>query len=184
MNLSLYSVHAALVLDKDGNHIFTKYYSRKDFPALFGGSRKEQAKFESGLASKTVKSHAEVIMYDGYVVCYKNISDVCFYFVGRPDENELILSIALNAFVEAVSILLNDVVDKRNIFDKLDMVMLALDETIDDGIILETSAPIIAERVSKRPSKNMDMDISNINEQTLKEASKQATEWFRSFISA
>ncbi|KAJ1914829.1 Golgi-to-ER vesicle coat component [Mycoemilia scoparia] len=183
MNPSLYSVHAVILLDNDGKRIFPKYYTRKDFPPLFS-STKEQEKFEKGLFVKTKKTHAEILMYEGQVVCYKSIGDVYFYLIGRSDENELILSTALNAFIEATSILLNDVIDKRNILDKLDMVMLALDETIDDGIILETSAPVIAERVSRRPTKNVDMDLSNINEHTIKEASKQATEWFRSFISA
>jgi hypothetical protein len=40
---------------------------------------------------------------------------------------------ALQAFFDAVSLLLRSQVEKRSVLENLDMVLLCLDETIDDG---------------------------------------------------
>lgn len=43
------------------------------------------------------------------------------------------LHTALTAFHDSVSLLLKGLVEKRTLLENLDLVMLALDETIDDG---------------------------------------------------
>lgn len=45
-------------------------------------------------------------MFDGYIVVYKFIGDLHFYVTGGDDENELILVTVLQAFFDAVSLLL------------------------------------------------------------------------------
>lgn len=53
--------------------------------------------------------------------------------------------------------------DKRTIVENYDLVALTIDETIDDGIILETDPVMIASRVSRAPAadapnmKNIDL---------------------------
>ena len=42
--------------------------------------------------------------------------------------------------------------DKRTIIENYDLVALAIDELIDDGIILETDPVLIASRVSRAPA--------------------------------
>ncbi|KAJ2768038.1 Golgi-to-ER vesicle coat component [Coemansia nantahalensis] len=177
VNHSLYTVQAVVVLDSDGARLLAKYYSRR--PSAQGHkSLKEQKKFESELFSKTRKSSSEVILLDGQTVLFKYINDVYFYLVGASDENELLLSSVLNGLVEAISALLKHNVDKRNLLDNLDMVVLALDETIDDGIALETDPNAIASNVSKRGVDTLDVSLANLNEQTLLDAYKQAKERF------
>ena len=46
-------------------------------------------------------------------------------------------------------------VDKRTIIENYDLVSLAIDEIVDDGIILETDPTIIVQRVSKAPSQDV-----------------------------
>ena len=46
-------------------------------------------------------------------------------------------------------------VDKRTIIENYDLVSLAIDEIIDDGIILETDPTIIVQRVSKAPTQDV-----------------------------
>jgi coatomer subunit zeta len=41
--------------------------------------------------------------------------------------------------------------DKRTIIENYDLVSLAIDEIVDDGIILETDPVVIASRVSRPP---------------------------------
>jgi hypothetical protein len=42
-------------------------------------------------------------------------------------------------------------VDKRTILEHFDVVSLAVDEVVDDGVILETDPATIAARVTKQP---------------------------------
>lgn len=46
------------------------------------------------------------MIVEGYIVVYKYSVDTFFYIVGLPDDNEALLSGILNAFYDAVAILL------------------------------------------------------------------------------
>lgn len=89
-------------------------------------------------------------MYDNQVVLYRSNIDIFFYVVGSMEENELILLSMLSAFYDAVSTLLRYKerrkkvadgsytyfryqVEKRSVMDNLDLVILCLDETVDEG---------------------------------------------------
>ena len=52
--------------------------------------------------------------------------------------------------------------DKRTIIENYDLVSLAIDEIVDDGIILETDPLIISSRVSKPPSQDV-VSMKNID---------------------
>jgi hypothetical protein len=56
-------------------------------------------------------------------------------------------------------------VDKRTIAEHYDMVSLALEEMVDDGVILETDPQLILQRVTKLPQN----DIPNIKDIDLSE---------------
>lgn len=45
-------------------------------------------------------------------------------------------------------------VDKRTIIENYDLVSLALDEIVDDGIILETDPTVIVQRCSRAPTQD------------------------------
>jgi hypothetical protein len=74
-----------------------------------------------------------VILYDSHLAVYKHSLDVIIYFIAGPSENELMISMALNNFVDALSLLLRNQIEKRGLLENLDLVLLCLDETIDDG---------------------------------------------------
>ncbi|CAE6347433.1 unnamed protein product [Rhizoctonia solani] len=163
-NLTLYSITAFIILDTDGNRVLGKYYKPRHAPLLgsdTGGKNfstlKEQRAFEKG----------EIILYEGYLAVYKHSLDVIFYVISPASENELMTHSALVGFTDALSLLLRGQVEKRAILENLDLTLLALDETIDDGIIIETEGPVIASRVS-RP--RADVAEIVINEQTIMSA--------------
>lgn len=54
-------------------------------------------------------------------------------------------------------------VDKRTIIENYDLVSLAVDEIIDDGIILETDPVVVASRVSKPPMQDNMSSIEGID---------------------
>lgn len=78
----------------------------------------------------------DILLYDNSLVLYKQAVDLTFYVIGPAGENELMLSSVLGAFYDAVALLLRHQVEKRAILENLDLVVLALDETIDNGCVL------------------------------------------------
>jgi len=169
-NLTLYSTSAFLILDSDGNRVLAKYYRPKNQPQFENkqlATLKDQRSFEKGLWEKTKKAGGDIIIYDNHLAVYKHSLDVIFYIIGPTSENELMLSSCLYAFWEALSMLLRNQVEKRAVMENLDLVLLCLDETIDDGIIIETDSTTIASRVSRPRADTTEIVI---NEQTIMNA--------------
>ena len=75
-------------------------------------------------------------------------------------------------------------VDKRTIVENYDLVSLAIDEIVDDGIILETDPTIICQRVSKAPAQDVDLRrIDPFSEQGVNNLAQlgkaKLTDWLR-----
>ncbi|XP_077991172.1 coatomer subunit zeta-1-like isoform X2 [Glandiceps talaboti] len=161
---SLYSVKAIAILDNDGERILSKYYD-DTFPSV-----KEQRAFEKNLFNKTHRANAEIIMLDGVTCVYRSNVDLFFYVMGGSHENELILVSVLNCLYDAISQMLRKNVEKRMLIDHLDGVMLAVDEIIDGGIILEADSHAVVNRVALR------MDDVPLTEQTVVQVLQSAKE--------
>ncbi|KIX96413.1 uncharacterized protein Z520_07679 [Fonsecaea multimorphosa CBS 102226] len=195
--MSLHSVVAILILSTDSSpdasRLFAKYYNpphaataqqqhppqSQPYPHL-----KEQKAFEKGLLEKTSKQTSDVILYDNKVVVFKMESDVMLYVVGGAEENEILLYNVVLALRDTLSILLKNSTDKRTIMENYDLVTLAIDEIVDDGIVLETDPVMVASRVSKAPAQdapNMkNIDLSEQGIQNLWEfGKKQGMEFVR-----
>merc|ERR1712061_405303 len=99
---------------------------------------------------KTAKANAEVLMLDGLTVLYKSNVDLYFYVLGGAHENELLLLSVLNCVYDSISQILRKNVEKRALFENLDVVLLALDEICDGGIFLEADANNVVSRVAIR----------------------------------
>ncbi|OMJ21374.1 Coatomer subunit zeta-1 [Smittium culicis] len=178
-NFGLYTTKAMIIFDSEGNRLISKYYNfHSHEPQYAPLTPKEKKDFEHNLGIKLMKAGGEILLHENNLVLFNTVSDLNFCLVGVAEENELLLSSILNGFVDAVNILLRHNVDKRSVLDNLDLVLLALDETVDDGIALETDPEIIASRVSKRGGDAVDMNLATLNEQTIIEAYKQAKERF------
>ena len=120
--------------------------------------------------ARRLNADAEIIMFDGVITVYKTIGDCCFYVVGDPDENELILGAVLQAFYESISMLLA-MVEKKTVLENLDLVLICMDEIVDSGVILETNSDLIASRVTMRGAEGEE---ANFTEQTFQQAFSQA----------
>ncbi|KAJ1331066.1 coatomer subunit zeta [Microdochium nivale] len=170
--MSLYSVNAVLILSNDGDRIFTKYYSPPHGTGGVGGranspyaDQKAQKSFEKGLLEKTVKQTGDIILYDNQVVLYKSESDVMMYVVGGAGENEVLLYNVILALRDSLHLLFKQSVDRRTIIENYDLVSLAIDEIIDDGIILETDPTIVVQRCSKAPTQDVNLSRIDLSEQ-------------------
>eukprot|EP01100_Stratorugosa_tubuloviscum_P007888 TRINITY_DN3252_c1_g1_i1.p1 TRINITY_DN3252_c1_g1~~TRINITY_DN3252_c1_g1_i1.p1 ORF type:complete len:173 (+),score=84.95 TRINITY_DN3252_c1_g1_i1:94-612(+) len=170
--MSLYTIKGILILDSEGKRIASRYYT-KDWP-----TSKEQLAFEKTLFSKTFRANTEVILIENLVAVYRSSADVCIYVMSSFDENELLLWNTLSCLYDTFSLLLNQI-DKRTLLENLDYVILCIDELVDDGIILESEAAVIAQRVAMKGS---DSELA-LTDQSLASALQQARDQFtRSFL--
>ena len=146
---SLYTVKGIVLLDNDGHRVWANYYDSNIFP-----SHKEQMKFEKGLFAKTSRANIEdvdVVMLDNLTILYKSKVDLYFYVIGGPKENELLLMSVLNCVFDSMSLILRKNIEKSSVYDNMDMIMLAMDEICDNGVILESDAMAVADRVGVKP---------------------------------
>ena len=78
----------------------------------------------------------DIILYDSHLAVYKHSLDLILYFIAGPTENDLMISSALTSLTDALTMLLRNSLEKRGVLENLDLVLLCLDETIDDGLVL------------------------------------------------
>jgi len=157
-----------LILDNDGNRIIAKYYDGTFTTA------KEQKTFEKNLFNKTHRANAEIIMFEGLTCVYRSNVDLYFYVVGSAQENELILVSVLNCLYDSISHMLRKNVEKRSLIDNMDGVLLAVDEICDNGIILESDAIAIAQRVSFRSD---DLPLGEQTVASVLQSAKEQIKW-------
>ncbi|EGB04231.1 hypothetical protein AURANDRAFT_32885 [Aureococcus anophagefferens] len=146
------SILAVLLLDSEGNRIIAKYYQG------FQSCAVEQGKFEAKLFKKTkntntTRSDADVIiLFRSVQAIFRCGADTRFYVLGAAGENEIILNMVLDGLFEALHLLLRGQLESRALLDNLETVMLAVDElaSVDGGVILETDAQSISNRVMMR----------------------------------
>jgi len=163
---SLETVKAILILDNNGNRILAKYYDNsKTFPTC-----QDQKKFEKNLFNKTHKANSEIIMLEGMTCLYKTNVDLFFYVIGSAHENELVLMSVLDCVYNSISQILRKNVDRRSLLDNLEIVMLALDEMVDNGIVLEADPATLVARVALRA------DDIPLGEQTVAQVLQSAKE--------
>jgi len=162
--MSLYSINAVLILNsEDGSRIFAKYYTP---PASSPESqpfadKTAQIRFEKALMQKTSKQSGDILLFDNRIVLYKNEQDVSLFVVGSMEDNEILLYNVILALRDSLHLLFKQAVDKRTIVENYDLVSLAIDEIVDDGIVLETDPTIVVSRVSRAPAN--DVNLSRID---------------------
>lgn len=169
LNISLYTVSAALVLGPEGRRLYAKYYRSQDESQTYK-TPQQQATFEQAVYSKINKLHQDVILYDNHLITYKQTNDVIVVIVGAINENESMLYSLTNNINEALTILLDNSLDKSSVLDKYDMVCLCFDEAIDDGVVLEIDPAIIVSRVTNPPTSSAiggEINLHDISEKGL-----------------
>lgn len=173
-NLSIYTVTAALIFDNEGKRLFAKYYQQDNDAASLTASAPEghfktlsqQQAFEKTVYQKTYKQHQDILLYDNHLVTYKQVNDVIIALVAHMGENESLMFAATTTIHDAISTLLQNTVDKSTILKNFDLVALTIDETIEDGILLEIDSDVVVSRVTEAPRAEMDMKIQ-LNEKSI-----------------
>nr|XP_025851606.1 coatomer subunit zeta-2 isoform X1 [Vulpes vulpes]XP_025851607.1 coatomer subunit zeta-2 isoform X1 [Vulpes vulpes] len=156
---SLYTIKAVFILDNDGHRLLAKYYD-DTFPSL-----KEQMAFEKNVFNKTSRTDSEIAFFGGMTIVYKSSIDLFLYVVGSSNENELMLMSVLTCLFESLSHVLRKNVEKRWLLENMDGAFLVLDEIVDGGVILESDAQQVIQKVNFRA------DDSSLTEQSVAQVS-------------
>jgi hypothetical protein len=104
------------------------------------------------------------------------------YVVGSPAQNEIMLYNVVLALRDSLTLLLRGAIDKRSIVENYDLVALAADEIVDDGVVLETDPTLVISRVSKAPAQDAPqlrgLDLSEQSVNTVVQLGKaKLTDW-------
>lgn len=142
---TLYTTKAFIMLDSDGKRLAARYFT-PEWPGL-----EKQLSFEKSLFTKA-QAHpaAEIILLDNIIGVFRTVADVHFFVIGSLEENELVLWSVLTTYIETISLILKNQVDKRTLSENFDFLLLAMDELVDDGVVMETEPQVIADRVCMR----------------------------------
>eukprot|EP00657_Telonema_sp_P-1_P011928 TRINITY_DN777_c0_g1_i1.p1 TRINITY_DN777_c0_g1~~TRINITY_DN777_c0_g1_i1.p1 ORF type:complete len:182 (+),score=55.75 TRINITY_DN777_c0_g1_i1:207-752(+) len=140
-------VKGIIILDDEGKRITSKYFTGEE-------DTEKQNTFEALLFNKTsrlstARHDVDIMMLENQIVVFYFISDVLLYVVGNPNDNELVLEAVLTGLVDTLRNLLEQV-EKITMLEHLELTILAIDEIIDSGMILELDPNVIAARVSMR----------------------------------
>jgi coatomer subunit zeta len=167
----LHKVRAILVLEADGQRVFSKYYDESLAP-----TSEKQKKFERALnkkANETKSSSSlssgtdgDIMLFDRSTVLFKTDPELSFFVVGGADDNEIVLSSVLSCLYEALQQLLkcSGPLELRTVLENYDTLILVVDEIIDDGIILEPNPNSIVADVSPFVSDKTDTPMQAINQ--------------------
>ncbi|KAK9396990.1 coatomer subunit zeta-2 [Crotalus adamanteus] len=161
---SLYTIKAIFILDSFGQRLLAKYYDNTF------SSTKEQKSFERNVFNKTHKTESEIAFLEGLTIVYKSSIDLFFYVVGSSHENELMLMSVLSCLFESLSHMLRKNVEKRILIDNMDGVFLLVDEIVDGGVIMESDAQQVIQKLNFR------VDDSSLAEHSVTQVLQSAKE--------
>lgn len=176
----LHQVTAVVILDVEGRRIFAKYYNdvATGQPGRWA-SVDAQIAFERALHSKAravqpAGNDETVLLYEGSAIVYSLDPEVSYFIVGPGDENELVLSAVLSCIYEGTQQVLktSQPLDKRQLLESYETLLLVVDETVDDGIVFETSATNVAAEVAPFA----------VSETQVADGAKKALRGFKGFL--
>jgi hypothetical protein len=141
-------IKALFIIDSDGARMFGKHYDLT-LPASM-----TMPEFEKTLFTRTCKSTVAVHDIDvtvfedlGLVVLFRCEADVHFYMVASLGQNEAFVAAALTALVESLRTLFQEQFDKRTLLEHYDALVVAVDEVVDSGVVMETDPLVVTNRV-------------------------------------
>lgn len=143
----IHNIHGIVILDADGKRMFSKYY-HPDFSTL-----ESQTTFEANVYSKSQKGDSsgsqevDIIVLKNYVCVFKHEVDLFFYLFADKNENELVCAEVLSALIDALQLIFRNQLEKRTLLENFDLIVLAVDEVLESGIIMEIDPQTIHQKV-------------------------------------
>jgi len=151
-------VNGILILENAGGRIATKYFD-SDL-----ATKEAQLTFEEQLTEKVAampQGGPDALLFRDYVVMYKCYQDFRVFVVGTLDENELLLTTVLTTLCDTIRSLLKKELTSQLLTEHFDVVLLAMDDIVDDGMLLDLDADAIVAREAQRELASDDQSVEH-----------------------
>nr|AET50805.1 hypothetical protein [Eimeria tenella] len=144
------------ILDSNGERICAQYPTRAP-PSLgppcpyrdFDSQRKFEGLLHQGLMNIRGRTDAEALQVEGEVAVGLDVGDVSIFAVSpESSANELLLLEVVEALRSVLSSICNGTVTRQALLENMDSVLLAMDETADQGLPPETNPSAILARIN------------------------------------
>lgn len=145
-------------------------------------SKTKQIDFEKSILKKINEAYEgnssttkdiELIVYDSKVSIFQRINGLTFVLTSTSpseDVNEILLQQCFEGIVKALDLLLDGVIDSQSLNTNFDLLSLTVDESIDDGVILQYDENAIINRITLMTEDEGQTNLNNIAEKGLKSA--------------
>ena len=117
-----------------------------------GNEKGKESTAASSRKTENEPSSTEIVLVDDFLVLLRLVNDVLLAVIAREDQNDLLMAEYMATFHNTLSAVLGNNVCKKKIQDRLDMVFLVIDESLERGYLFEMDPPTIVSRI------NMDAD--------------------------
>eukprot|EP01061_Rhynchopus_euleeides_P037878 TRINITY_DN65179_c0_g1_i1.p2 TRINITY_DN65179_c0_g1~~TRINITY_DN65179_c0_g1_i1.p2 ORF type:complete len:199 (+),score=95.01 TRINITY_DN65179_c0_g1_i1:58-597(+) len=171
----MHRIEGVILLDSEGKRVFCKYFGEP-----FEGKVEKQMKFEAKVFEKTQpkgmhdspKEGGDIALVENHTVVFRLDPEVYFYVIGSLSENEVIVSDALCTVYASLANLLRSPgsIEKRQLLENFDLLVLVVDETFHDGIVLQDSSDDVLDLVNDHAAESQDA-ITKIKMQLKNQAS-------------
>ena len=125
-----------IILDNSGKIIYSKYYTDINTP-------EKQREFEKQLCFQVknlniLPGELDIFSIEDFNVFVKLIGEIAYFIGINENDNECLGYNFCKIFENCLNNILNDNFQRANIFNKLEKIMLLIDEMVDNGIIVNT----------------------------------------------
>jgi len=145
-----------IILDNSGKIIYSKYFTDKN-------TAEKQREFEKQLCIQVknlniLPGELDVFTIEDYNVFVKLIGEVAYFIGINENDNECLGYNFCKIFENCLSNILNDNFERSKIFNKLEKIMLLIDEMVDNGIIVNTDQESIEKLIIHQEHQDMISD--------------------------
>jgi hypothetical protein len=109
---------------------------------------------ESLLIATLDENNGPVYLFKDQLVLNSKLNDISILFLANKDSNEIFVSQALDALIQALSLVIKNWCVER-IAEKYDQIILIFNEFVFNGIILSDDTEDLSSRIMKRTFENL-----------------------------
>lgn len=139
-----------VLLDNNGKTIYSKFY---------GDEFNNQTEFISKLCSSTTnlnvaKEEVDIFTLNDYIIVSKISGEVNIFIGADDNENEVIVGNFFEIFEAVLSDIVPSSLTKENIINSYEMLIIAIDEMINDGVVMNANEDSINDIIKMKQNNN------------------------------
>lgn len=148
-------------------------------PISVDSTRREE---ELNMFNRAKESDESILLLDKHLVLYKIAEDICILLYAPVEENEIMLSNALDAFYSSVLTAIKGPLTQKSLLKHYDQVFLLLNAFIYKNILVSDSSSDIVENMPKRTFESLDamqITASKVTSAWKKAQQSFTSSWFK-----